>query len=148
MTSDSLLRGIYWIFWIGVFTLAAAQLLYLVRGYSELGTALSLVVPAAFLEYYAGTLRTEKDAEAEHQLRSHQSFAKGALVWSGPTVFPVNDTRQLDEGLAFRKVIASTVGFDAYNGGSKGSYSDIVRELLPSEVYAYLGHVKELEKID
>jgi hypothetical protein len=121
----------------------------MIRGHSDLGTAISLAIPAAGLKYFVGIVASEKDAGSERQLQSYRSFIKNALVWSGPTVFPVNDTRQLDEGLAFGTVINATVGFDVYNSDTKTvSSGNIVAELLPSEVYGYLGHVKELEKID
>lgn len=108
-----------------------------------------MALPAAGFKYFVGTVTSEKDAGSERQLQSYRSFIKSALVWSGPTVFPVNDTRQLDEGLAFGTVISSTVGFNVYNSDTKSVLSgSIVGELLPSEVYGYLGHVKELEKID
>lgn len=142
-------RGVYWAFWIALFMLAAARLLYLVRGYSDFGTALSLAIPATGFKYYAGTLDTDRTSGLQDQLQAYRSFAKRALLWSGPTVFPANDTSQLDEGLAFGVVISSTVGLDTYNIEPKNAYSrDIVGELLPLEVYNYLGQVRELEKID
>jgi len=149
LTSDTLLLGVYWIFWIALFALAAAQLLYLFRGHSDFGTAISLALPAVGFKYFIGTVTSEKDAGAARQMQAYRSFIKSALVWSGPSVFPVSDTRQLDEGLAFGTVISSTVGFDAYNSEVKsGIPGSIVGEVLPPEVYGYLGHVKELEKID
>nr|WP_064245452.1 hypothetical protein [Rhizobium leguminosarum]OAP96842.1 hypothetical protein A4U53_37405 [Rhizobium leguminosarum] len=148
LTSDTLLLGIYWIFWIALFALAAGQLLYF-AGYGDFATALSLALPAAAFKYFVGTLSSGKTVEDDRQLQFYRSFIKNALAWSGPTVFQVNDTRQLDDGLAFGTVIDSTVGFEVYNSDVTSGYSgNVVREVLPSEVYEYLGHVKELEKID
>ncbi|XKM38248.1 hypothetical protein A4U53_004150 (plasmid) [Rhizobium ruizarguesonis] len=138
LTSDTLLLGIYWIFWIALFALAAGQLLYF-AGYGDFATALSLALPAAAFKYFVGTLSSGKTVEDDRQLQFYRSFIKNALAWSGPTVFQVNDTRQLDDGLAFGTVIDSTVGFEVYNSDVTSGYSgNVVREVLPSEVYEYL----------
>lgn len=147
-TWEIALQVAYWVFWIAVFSLAINELIYLLQGYSDFSKSIPAGASMAAGKYYVGTLNT-READLRQQLQGYRKFTRNALMWSGPQVVQVSELRELDEGLAFGVVVEASVGFDEYNSEPRSDYLlNLVRDLLPSDVYGYLGHVKQLERID
>lgn len=148
LTWDVALGVLYWGFWIAVFSLALNEVIYLVHGYGDFTKAIPAGAVAAAGKYFLGTYDTT-EADLRKALHGYRKFARNAIMWSGPQIYPVSDLRQLDEGLAYGVVVEASVGFDEYNALPTSDFQrDLVGDLLPSEVYNHLGHVKEMEKID
>lgn len=142
------LEVLYWGFWIAVFSLAMNELIYLVQGYGDFTKAIPGGAVATAGKYFLGTYDTT-EADLRKALHGYRKFARNAIMWSGPQVYEFSELRQLDEGLAFGVVVEASVGFEEYNSLPRSDFQrDLVGDLLPSEVYNHLDHIKQLERID